>query len=139
MYGEGIRNARKAAKITQEELAKQVGINRATLSKYESGVIEPSISQLQKIAECLGLNSWADIVGEQLVNQKMTELLFHLGPGEKPTEKMWSILAIDAALDLLNESGQQKAVERVEELTEIPKYQKEKTPSQETQDGTGDK
>ena len=33
-----------------------------------------------------------------------------------------------AAFSLLNEEGQQKAVERVEELTEIPKYQKETPP-----------
>lgn len=31
---------------------------------------------------------------------------------------------IDAALDRLNDEGQEKAAERVEELTEIPKYQK---------------
>jgi len=33
---------------------------------------------------------------------------------------------IDAALALLNTSGRQEAVKRVEELTEIPKYQREK-------------
>ena len=30
-----------------------------------------------------------------------------------------------AVFDQLNDEGQQKAVERVEELTEIPKYKKE--------------
>lgn len=38
------------------------------------------------------------------------------------------------AFDQLNESGQAKAVERVEELTEIPKYQK-KPSSDESEDG----
>ena len=33
---------------------------------------------------------------------------------------------LNAAFDQLNAAGQQKAVERVEELTEIPKYQREK-------------
>ena len=39
------------------------------------------------------------------------------------------------AFDLLNDAGQQKAVERVEELTEIPKYQRQE-PSAAPSDGT---
>jgi len=35
---------------------------------------------------------------------------------------------LNEAFDKLNEKGQQKALERVEELTEIPRYQKDKTP-----------
>ncbi len=50
---EGIRKARKAAKVTQEELAEMVGLNRATISKYESGAIIPTLGQLGKIARAL--------------------------------------------------------------------------------------
>ena len=53
-----IAEVRKAVKITQEELAKKLGINRATLSKYENGTIDLSLSQLQKIAEALGVEVW---------------------------------------------------------------------------------
>lgn len=53
--GNSIKNARKAAGLTQEELAKELGINRATISKYEKGMIEPSISQLNKIAKILNM------------------------------------------------------------------------------------
>ena len=49
----GIRKARKKAGITQDGLASLLGINRATVSKYESGQIEPSLSQLGKIAKAL--------------------------------------------------------------------------------------
>lgn len=37
---------------------------------------------------------------------------------------------ITVALDQLNPTGQQEAVKRIEELTEIPKYQKDKEPPQ---------
>ena len=50
-----IRRVRKAAHVTQEELAKRIGVNRALISKYETGIIEPSVSQLQKIASVLGV------------------------------------------------------------------------------------
>ena len=50
-----IRRVRKAAHVTQEELAKRIGVNRALISKYETGIIEPSVSQLHKIASALGV------------------------------------------------------------------------------------
>lgn len=53
--GSRIREARKAANMTQVELATKIGINRATLSKYESGIIEPSVAQLRLIAEALNV------------------------------------------------------------------------------------
>lgn len=52
----GIRRARKAANLTQNELADILGINRATVSKYESGQIEPTIGQLSRIAIALHTN-----------------------------------------------------------------------------------
>lgn len=48
-----IRDARKAAGVTQEQLAKLLGINRATLSRYESGDIDPPTSQIRRIASAL--------------------------------------------------------------------------------------
>lgn len=52
-----IRTARKNAGITQEQLSKSLGINRATLSRYESGEINPPASQLQRIADTLGVST----------------------------------------------------------------------------------
>lgn len=51
-----IRKARKEARITQDDLATFLGVNRATVSKYETGAIEPTLSQLEKIADFLGVN-----------------------------------------------------------------------------------
>lgn len=50
-----IKEARKAAGLTQSELAEKLGVNRATVSKYESGDIDISIRQLARIAEILGV------------------------------------------------------------------------------------
>lgn len=50
-----IKNARKRLGMTQNELAEKLGINRATLSKYENGQIDPTVSQLMKIADALNL------------------------------------------------------------------------------------
>lgn len=72
MFGDRLRIARKAAKLTQEELAEKIGVKRSVISKYENGIIDPSISQVQKIADALGIPahalydpvSWVQVNGE---------------------------------------------------------------------------
>lgn len=51
-----IRKARKKAGLTQEALAQRIGVNRATISKYESGLIAPTIQQINEIASALGVS-----------------------------------------------------------------------------------
>lgn len=53
--GSEIKAARKARGMTQAEFAKALGMNRATISKYENGVVEPSVTQLKKMADVLGI------------------------------------------------------------------------------------
>lgn len=61
-----IRKKRKEANLTQDELAQRIGINRATLSKYETGQIDPPISQINKIAEALGITQIELITGNPI-------------------------------------------------------------------------
>ena len=55
--GNRIRMARIAAALTQEELASLVGVRRPAISKYESGIVDPSASQIQKIASALRVSA----------------------------------------------------------------------------------
>ena len=48
---ESIKELRKEKGITQDELATRVGVKRSVISKYESGLITPSILVLEKIAK----------------------------------------------------------------------------------------
>ena len=54
MFGDKLRVARKAAKLTQAELAERIGVKRSVISKYENGIIDPTISQVQSLADALG-------------------------------------------------------------------------------------
>ena len=54
--GEKIREARKAAGFTQNQLAKKTVIAQATLSHYERGNITPSIPTLETISRAVGCN-----------------------------------------------------------------------------------
>lgn len=87
MQHEKIRNLRKQNKLSQEQMAELLGINRATLSKYETGVIVPSLSQLRKIAEILHV-SVVELFPNDLANDfekakdESLEIIEELRPGE---------------------------------------------------------
>lgn len=50
-----IKAARVNADMTQEELANDLGVNKATIVNWESGASEPKVSQLQRISELSGI------------------------------------------------------------------------------------
>ena len=53
--GELIKEKRRAAGLTQEELAKKAGCATITIRQYESGKREPGVEALQDIADALGV------------------------------------------------------------------------------------
>jgi transcriptional regulator with XRE-family HTH domain len=56
MIGERIKGARKAAGMTQHELAKQVRLSEGSISKYEHGKVEDaSTKKLAEFAKALGV------------------------------------------------------------------------------------
>ncbi len=165
--GERIRNARKAAGLTQVDVAKEAGIAVNSLRLYEAGKRQPNLVQLAQIADALTVDL-LDLLGYgtqkefetkmiQVVSRyhKILSTLLHSEsipeawkvfirdnqPNEQETKNTLRALAVHRiklsrytglmdAFDKLNPDGQQKAVERVEELTEIPKYQNTETPTE---------
>nr|WP_309099101.1 helix-turn-helix domain-containing protein [Fredinandcohnia onubensis] len=49
--GERIKKKRKDLKLTQKELAKLLGIDHTTISKWESNIYEPDTDTLQRLAD----------------------------------------------------------------------------------------
>lgn len=137
-----MREARKTAGKSQEELAKALGVNRATVSKYETGVIEPPLAQIVQIARFLDMNFGDLLDGEAYLLYKAHQSGFEAGRQAEQLNNaaLRSVFEPDGysfsepelflirSFSQLNDEGQAKAVERVEELTEIPKYQKENPP-----------
>ena len=54
--GKNIAHARKASGRTQAEIAERIGIDTVSLSRIERGVVTPSISTLEKIADELNIS-----------------------------------------------------------------------------------
>jgi len=110
-YGQTIRTVRKAVKLTQEEFAQKCGISLTSLRRYEANERQPNIATMENMAKSL--------------NMSLGEFLWSVDNSSTPAKQR-----LLTAFDQLNDEGQCKAVERVEELTEIPKYRKEKDPSE---------
>lgn len=51
-----LMDARKEAKVTQAELAKRVGVDKAYISRVERGITVPSMTTFSKIAAALGFS-----------------------------------------------------------------------------------
>ena len=55
--GQNIRVARTEAGLTQTELAERLGIHQESVSRWERGTVTPSVSQVFRIAEALGIDA----------------------------------------------------------------------------------
>ena len=75
--GENIRKARKAAGMTQEELAAKAGMHKGSIAQYERGLRNPKKEYIQKIVSALDVSYSEldpDVLGNDadLVNQAFT-------------------------------------------------------------------
>jgi transcriptional regulator with XRE-family HTH domain len=52
--GEKLRAARKAAGMTQAELAEKVGQQQRDISRWENGLVEPGVLIVKAMAQALG-------------------------------------------------------------------------------------
>lgn len=54
-FGKRLRQIRRSADITQEQLAEAVGVSVKFIGNIERGTASPSFETLEKIAEVLGV------------------------------------------------------------------------------------
>lgn len=56
-FGENLRKLRKGRGLTQSELGGQIGLSKAVISKYETGLGYPSFDVLIRIARFFGVST----------------------------------------------------------------------------------
>ena len=116
--GQSIQQARKKAGLTQKQLAEKSGIATITLQQYERGVREPKLDTIAKIARAMGLYA------SDLVDAGQWK---HVQPGEEDENFSVAETQLLHHFGNLNDNGQSVAVERVQELAQIPAYQRNTT------------
>lgn len=139
--GKDIKLVRQQKGMTQAQLAVAIGTTSQNISQYERGVRNPKIETLQKIAAALGEDVTAFIPTQRENPKEYAKLEPYLTDAQKSflaeldeellqdlideAEDEWfeQKHRLNVAFYKLNESGREKALERIEELAEIPKYQ----------------
>lgn len=144
--GRLIRDSRKMAGMTQEALAKTADISTMSVRRYESGERKPTAEIMLRIMDAIGepytivSNSMLDEVAEgkngtlsSLIenDRKRRELLKVAELKEDIGEEIINtFINSENGLSLilfyltLNDEGQDEAVKRIWELSEIPCYQR---------------
>ncbi len=112
VINERIKRQRLSLNLTLSEVADLIGVKEATVQRYESGAIKnishETICKLSDVLRC----SPSYLMGWEENTPAAVPVL------EDREKKLLSSFA------LLNDSGQEEALKRVEELTELPKYKK---------------
>ncbi|MEM9886126.1 MAG: helix-turn-helix transcriptional regulator [Bacteroidota bacterium] len=73
---QNIRFLRKNSRLSQEELATRVGLNRGNIASYEKGIAEPKLCNLLKIANLFKI-SLKDLTGRDLSTANKKRLTKH--------------------------------------------------------------
>ena len=130
---DGIRKTRKAQNLTQKELASKLGISQATLSKYESGIIDPTLGQLSAIAKALnttvmgmvGKIDWGKID----ISDSFSQNVFPSDSVESSDTENQTDLAelLFKHFSQLNIEGQERLIETADDMVKSGKYKRSDT------------
>lgn len=125
--GERIRFLRKKKGLSQEQLAQEIGVTKSTISKYELDARFPKHSTLDDFCRVFNVDFYMMLTGKTKSEWTSDFELDDKAFWENISDVLLSdyLMEIKQLLEQLNDEGQQKAIERVEELTEIPKYKKD--------------
>ena len=115
--------------LTQQQVAESIGTTKSTISKYEHGLRKVNNEHLCKMAEIYEVDPlYLFLVKTEKEFQDGLEK--EVQQHEKEEKEYWSDILLDDSLkkmkellEMLNDEGVRTAIERVEELTEIPRYQ----------------
>lgn len=131
-FNERLRAIRKEKGLTQAELAEKAGIAVNSVRLYEAGARLPKLDTIARMAVAMGLSAndliagqWGNFEGvflsaeEFQQDDRESQLLYHFRN--------------------LNDNGQTVAVERVQELAQIPAYQRPADAAQSAAGDTDDK
>ena len=108
IFGMNLTRLLSQKNMSQNEFAKALGFNRTTVNTWCNGNAFPTTDKIQKIADYFGVGK--------------SELIEPYNPNVVNTSTLKRLYTY---MSLLNGKGIEEALKRVEELSEIPKYQKD--------------
>ena len=111
-FSSRLRQAREQAGFTQQDLAEKLGITKSAVGNYENGVSSPKWAVLLRIFDVLQVEP--NFLYQDSFSSELSGAV-QLTPRQS---------ALLSSFDQLNEEGQTKAVEYVEDLVLTGRYKK---------------
>lgn len=111
-FASRLRQAREQAGLTQLELAEKLGVTKSAIGNYENGVSSPKWDVLVQIFDVLHVEP--NFLYQDSFSPPVSDSV-HLTPAQS---------ALLSAFDQLNEEGQQKAQDYVDDLVYTGRYKK---------------
>lgn len=121
--GERLKLRRKEIGFSAEKVADRLGVSPATIYRYEKGdIVKVPVDSLAELAKILQTTP-AYLMGweSQADQAEINDLLAQIQASEEKEQSRIAEMIQD--FKKLNDDGKAKAIERVHELTEIPRYQ----------------
>lgn len=98
LFGERLLKARKDRKISQDELAKSLGVHAPIIGRYERGEVNPSIEVATKIADSLGVSlDYLTGLSDQLLDKEIVKQINDL-QGLKPEDQQHILKTLGALI-----------------------------------------
>ena len=111
-FASRLRQAREQSGLTQQDLAEKLGVTKSAIGNYENGVSSPKWDVLLKIFDVL-----------QVEPNFLYQDSFSLDSAD-PVVLTPQQSALLSSFDQLNEEGQQKAIDYVDDLVLTGRYKK---------------
>ena len=135
--GEKIKNERKKAGLTQKQLGERLGVSFQAVAQWENDFRRPKYETIIKSADALMVQP-EDILGDRDIRiVRITNKLDAIDSEFKKIE-LHQLNRLTRAYEKLSTEGKEVAIERVEELAQLPKYQKAPAGDSTQSAGTGD-
>src|SRR5690606_30248978 len=112
-YGDRLKKLRESKKISQQQLAEKLNINRSTYARYELNQTQTDYETLQKIANFYGVSTDYILTG---INTKFTEK--DERDIAKRMEQLKNVLVSDGGLSFYGEPLSEEAKESLIEAME---------------------
>ena len=98
LFGERLQKARKERKVSQDELAKSLGVHAPIIGRYERGEVNPSIEVATKIADSLGVSlDYLTGLSDQLLDKEIVKQINDL-QGLKPEDQQHILKTLGALI-----------------------------------------
>ena len=111
--GQSIKQHRKRAKLTQEELAERIGKTESSIRKYEKGLVQIPIETIERIAEVVGVTGF-DLMGLEYHNKKFPNIGHEIGELEALVNYLHSIGYISKCIQE-DEEGNKFSIELIKD------------------------